>query len=168
MSDDYSVYRILLVDDVADNLFLLETVLAAEGYEVELAHDGYSALDKMEALSPDLVLLDVMMPGLNGYQVTERIRKNGKFAATPILLVSAHSDLDVARGIQLGANGFIRKPVNLDELLTKTKACLVGRTASPLQSQEKMKHHPIHRHPMVQNPMIQRRERSPEQLESSK
>lgn len=111
--------RILVVDDVADNLFLLQTILELEGYEIETASDGYLALAKLEDSQPDLVLLDVMMPGINGYEVTAQIRQNDKLSKIPILLVTAHEEATVQEKLYTGANGFIRKPINFDNLLER-------------------------------------------------
>ncbi|KAB8335035.1 response regulator [Scytonema tolypothrichoides VB-61278] len=111
--------RILIVDDVADNIFLLQTVLEAEGFEIDTACNGRLALTKIQASPPDLVLLDVMMPGMNGFEVTECIRQNEKLPFIPILLLTAYDETDAAEGLKIGANDFIRKPINLDILLAK-------------------------------------------------
>lgn len=122
-----SDYRILVVDDLFDNLVLLQTVLEAEGYQVELAENGQSALAKVEASPPDLILLDVMMPGMNGYEVTQQIRQNSELPYIPILLVTAHSEPKAVQGLTAGANDFIRKPIDFDELLARVGAFLQFR-----------------------------------------
>jgi CheY-like chemotaxis protein len=122
-SDDM-VDRILVVDDISDNSFLLQTLLEAEGYEVEIACSGYAALAQIAANPPDLVLLDVMMPGMNGYEVTQQIRQNASLPFIPIVLVTGHSQLTAAEGFAVGADGFIRKPVDLDELLHQVRTIL--------------------------------------------
>jgi CheY-like chemotaxis protein len=109
-------YRILIVDDVADNLFLLQTVLETEGYLVEAAIDGTIALQQFQASPPDLVLLDIMMPGLNGYQVAQRIRQSSR---VPIVFMTAHDELSTLPYSEVGVNGLIRKPLDFDELLKK-------------------------------------------------
>lgn len=114
--------RILVVDDFAHNVFLLQSALEEEGYEVDTATNGRSALAKIEAQPPDLVLLDVMMPGMNGYEVTRRIRENKNLPFIPILLVTACEETSVEEGLNLGANDFIRKPINLDQLLERIQA----------------------------------------------
>lgn len=116
--------RILVVDDIADNVFLLEEILKEEGYEVDTAKDGKSALAKIEASPPDLVLLDTMMPGMDGYEVTRLIRQNKKLPFIPILLITAVESADVSKGLDLGANDFIRKPIDYDELMARIKAFL--------------------------------------------
>lgn len=113
--------RILIVDDKEDNLLLMQTLLEAEGYNVDLALSGAAALDKIETSPPSLVLLDVMMPGMDGYEVTRRIRENENTALIPIVLLTGYKDQNDTRLSELGANGMISKPVNLDELLEKVK-----------------------------------------------
>ncbi|MER3433822.1 MAG: response regulator [Leptolyngbya sp. ERB_1_1] len=111
--------RVLVVDDIADNLILLQTVLESEGYIVETALSGKVALDKIEQSHPDLVLLDIMMPGLNGYEVTRRVRQSERFASLPIVLLTAHDEYFQKPYREVGANDLIRKPIDFDELLDK-------------------------------------------------
>jgi len=115
------VYRILVVDDLVDNLFLMQTLLETEGYVVDVANNGSLALNKIEASPPDLVLLDVMMPEINGYEVTRRIRQNDTLPFIPILLITAHEEPRVIEGLEIGANDFIRKPIDFEELLARIK-----------------------------------------------
>jgi CheY-like chemotaxis protein len=121
--------RILVVDDIPDNYFLLQTVLEAEGYHVEVADSGYAALESITSHPPDLVLLDVMMPVMNGFEVTQRIRQNSALPFIPILLVTAYSEPTPADGFDVGADGFIRKPIDFDELLDRIQAILQPRDA---------------------------------------
>lgn len=116
--------RILAVDDSPDNLFLIEAILAEEGYEVVCKSDGSSALASINADPPDLVLLDVMMPGIDGYEVTRRIRTNSDLPFIPILLITAHDHSSVVEGLDAGADDFIRKPVEVDELLARVRSLL--------------------------------------------
>ncbi|VXD23144.1 Response regulator receiver signal transduction histidine kinase [Planktothrix serta PCC 8927] len=116
--------RILAVDDSPDNLFLIEAILAEEGYEVACKSDGSSALAAIETDPPDLVLLDVMMPGIDGYEVTRRIRTNPHLPFIPILLITAHDHSSVVEGLDAGADDFIRKPVEVDELLARVRSLL--------------------------------------------
>ncbi|KAB8317996.1 response regulator [Tolypothrix campylonemoides VB511288] len=117
-------HRILVVDDVADNLFLLQTVLEAEGYDIDTALDASLALAMIEASPPDLLLLDVMMPEMSGYEVTQFIRQNDKLPFIPILLITAYDEVSVVEGLEIGANGFIRKPIDFDLLLAKIREIL--------------------------------------------
>lgn len=124
-SQDSKVARILAVDDSPDNLFLVQTILEDKGYEVSLAEDGRSALAQIEAAPPDLILLDVMMPGMDGYEVTRRLRQNqARLGFIPILLITAHQQSSVVEGLDAGADDFIRKPVDMDELLARVRALL--------------------------------------------
>ena len=116
--------RILVVDDIEDNLSLLQAILMEEGYEVDITKDGKSALAKIEASPPDLLLLDAMMPQMNGYEVTRRIRQNKSLPFIPILMITAYEDANVPEGLDLGANDFIRKPIDFDELMSRVKATL--------------------------------------------
>jgi CheY-like chemotaxis protein len=116
--------RILVVDDIEDNVSLLEAILTEEGYEVHTAKSGKSALAQIEASPPDLVLLDAMMPGMDGYEITRRIRQNKKLPFIPILLISAYVEADIPKGLDLGANDFIRKPINYEELMARINASL--------------------------------------------
>lgn len=116
--------RILVVDDIEDNLSLLQAILIEEGYEVDITKDGKSALAKIEASPPDLLLLDAMMPQMNGYEVTRRIRQNKNLPFIPILMITAYEDANVPEGLDLGANDFIRKPIDFDELMSRVKASL--------------------------------------------
>jgi CheY-like chemotaxis protein len=115
---------ILVVDDIEDNLFLLQSILTEEGYEVDIAQSGKSALAKIEASPPDLVLMDTMMPQMDGYQVTRRIRENKKLPFIPILMITAYDNANIPQGLELGANDFIRKPIDYEELMARIKASL--------------------------------------------
>lgn len=116
--------RILVVDDAPDNVLLVQTILEDEGYEISSAENGFSALAQIEQSPPDLVLLDVMMPGMDGYEVTQRIRQNEKLPFIPILLITAHDQPSVVQGLDTGADDFIRKPVEMDELLARVRSLL--------------------------------------------
>ncbi|KAF3886842.1 MULTISPECIES: response regulator transcription factor [Nostocales] len=116
--------RILVIDDTQDNLHLLEAVLVEEGYVVDVASNGKAGLTMIEASPPDLVLLDAMMPGMDGYEVTRRIRQNKKLPFIPIILITAYVEADIPEGLNLGANDFLRKPIDYDELMARIKAFL--------------------------------------------
>ena len=116
--------KILVVDDSPDNVFLIKTILEEEGYAVNTAENGSSALTKIAESKFDLILLDLMMPGMDGYEVTQHIRGNPEISFIPILLITAHDSPNVAQGLDLGADDFIRKPVTVDELLARVRSLL--------------------------------------------
>ncbi|MEQ8972845.1 MAG: HAMP domain-containing sensor histidine kinase [Coleofasciculus sp. C1-SOL-03] len=116
--------RILAVDDAPDNLFLMQTILETEGYDLSLVEDGYSALAIVEKSPPDLILLDVMMPQMDGYEVTRRIRQNSSLPFIPILLITAYEQSSAIEGLDAGADDFLRKPVDVGELLARVRSLL--------------------------------------------
>lgn len=116
--------RILVVDDLPDNCFLIQALLQEEGYQIDVANSGRAALDYIEKSPPDLLLLDVMMPEMDGYEVTQRIRQNTNLPFMPILLITAHEHPSVARGLDIGADEFIRKPIEFDELVARVRSLL--------------------------------------------
>ncbi|MGK7927597.1 MAG: response regulator [Spirulina sp.] len=116
--------NILVVDDSPDNLFLVQSILAEEGYESILVENGPEAIAYIEKSPPHLVLLDVMMPGMDGLEVTRTIRKNPDLPYIPILLITAYDDASVVKGLDSGADDFIRKPVEVDELLARVRSLL--------------------------------------------
>jgi DNA-binding response OmpR family regulator len=116
--------KILVVDDVPENVRLLEAVLVPRGYEVVTAHDGDAALDLVEAEEPDLILLDVMMPGRDGYAVCSSLRANDSTAMLPVIMVTSSVGQEKTRAIEAGADDFIPKPFNHDELLTRVRSLL--------------------------------------------
>ncbi|MFB2933724.1 sensor histidine kinase [Aerosakkonemataceae cyanobacterium BLCC-F154] len=116
--------RILVVDDSPDNVFLIQAILEEEGYQVSTASDGFSALEFIEESPPDLLLLDVMMPGMDGFEVTQRVRQKTSLPFMPILLITAYDHLSVAKGLDNGADDFIHKPVEVDELLARVRSLL--------------------------------------------
>lgn len=115
---------ILAVDDNPDNLFLVQLALEQEGYNIQLIDNGMQALSQIEQSPPDLVLLDVMMPGMDGYEVAGRIRNNPNLPFIPILMITAHEQSSVVEGLDAGADEFIRKPVRVDELQARVRSLL--------------------------------------------
>ncbi|WP_375511381.1 sensor histidine kinase [uncultured Nostoc sp.] len=116
--------KILVVDDIYDNLLVLEAVLEDEGYEISLFEDSKIALAMVEESPPDLILLDVMMPEIDGYEFTRRIRQNPALPFIPILLLTAHYESSVVEGLDTGADDFIRKPFDPDELHARVRSLL--------------------------------------------
>lgn len=118
------VKRILIVDDMQDNISLLEAILVEEGYVVDTANNGKAALVKAQTEIPDLILMDAMMPGMDGMEVTRRIREQKDLPFIPILLITAYENLNAAEALDLGANDFVRKPIEYDELMARVRASL--------------------------------------------
>ncbi|MGA7933855.1 MAG: hybrid sensor histidine kinase/response regulator [Kovacikia sp.] len=116
--------RILVVDDLPDNCFLIQTLLQEEGYQIDVVNSGRDALRYIEQSPPSLLLLDVMMPGMDGFEVTRQIRQNPNLPFLPILLITAYDQPSVARGLDIGADEFIRKPVEFDELVARVRSLL--------------------------------------------
>jgi two-component system response regulator VicR len=115
--------KILIVDDEVDIASSIQYVLRQEGFQTLLAHDGVKAIDLVENEKPDLIILDLMMPGIDGYEVCRRVRSNDQ--KTPILMLTARtSEIDTVVGLELGANDYIPKPVRLRELVARVKANL--------------------------------------------
>ena len=113
-----TVRRVLVADDDPDMLTILRVNLEAEGYAVEEAHDGAAAWDKARDLRPDMVVLDVMMPRIDGIEVLTRMRNDPGTCDIPIVLLTAKStDEDIWDGWRAGADYYLTKPFQLDELL---------------------------------------------------
>jgi len=120
--------RILVVDDQEDNVHLLTELLSCHGYEVQMVQSGQAALDAVYRSMPDLILLDVVMPGLSGMDVLRRLRAESRFAMLPIVLVTAQDpDLERLNGLQAGADDFLAKPINSAELLARVRSLVRGK-----------------------------------------
>jgi two-component system, sensor histidine kinase and response regulator len=132
--DDIHTDKILAVDDVPDNLILLQTILEVEGYGIDIVGDGATALQQISESPPDLILLDVMMPLMDGFEVTRRIRNHPTLPYIPILLLTAHTDASVVEGLDAGADDFIRKPFDQDELMARVRSLLRLKRSLDAQS----------------------------------
>jgi len=118
-----SIRRILIVDDSPTERHVLNDMLTKSGYEVVASDNGEDAILKAKALKPDLILMDVVMPGLNGFQATRAISRDPDTRAIPIILCTSKSqETDKIWGMRQGARDYIVKPVNRDELLEKIAA----------------------------------------------
>lgn len=133
--------RILVVDDQPDNVFILQDRLEQQGFEVLSAYDGQSGIDKARDEQPDLILLDVMMPGMSGFEVCREIVQNELTKNIPIILVTALTGSeDIKEGLQAGAFDYIKKPFNKIELIARINSALkYSETNQLLLELEKVK-----------------------------
>lgn len=112
--------KILIVDDESSARGALEVLLRREGFEVREVHDGHSALDECATFRPDLILLDIVMPGMDGFEVCRRIKNTPETRLTPVVLITGLSDTeDRINGINAGADDFLSKPIDFGELLAR-------------------------------------------------
>jgi DNA-binding NarL/FixJ family response regulator len=124
---------VLIVDDTPDNLALLSDALDLAGYMVLVAMDGTSALERMQRRRPDVVLLDAMMPGIDGFETCRRIKAQAELADIPVLFMTALSDSEhVLEGFAAGGIDYVTKPIRTDEVLARVAAHL--RTARSLSA----------------------------------
>ncbi len=117
--------RILIVDDEEFICNILESALSNEGYEVFRAYDGKEAMRRVYTVSPDLLILDIAMPEMNGYEVCEKIRKDRFYKSLPILMLSGKNEKeDITKGFDSGTNEYVCKPFKVKELLRKIELLL--------------------------------------------
>ena len=115
-----SEYKILIVDDVMSNVLLLKVLLTNEKFAIATASNGRQALEQVEKENPDLVLLDVMMPDMSGFEVAQHLKSNPNTADIPIIFLTAlNSTADIVKGFQVGANDFISTPFTKEELIIR-------------------------------------------------
>ena len=119
--------HVLIADDEANIVISLEFLMKREGHRVSVARDGDAALEAIRRERPDLVLLDVMMPGKSGFEVCQAVRADESLAAVKILMLSAKGrDTDLAKGSALGADAYMTKPLSTRELADKVRKLLGG------------------------------------------
>ena len=124
-------YKILVVDDEPTIVRLMEFILARQGHDVLVAVNGEEALQKIKAHRPDLVLLDIMMPRIDGYEVAQKLRADPQTASLPIIMLSAKAqDEDIRRGVEVGVDEYVTKPFTPDHLVH-----VVARYLSRLQAE---------------------------------
>jgi twitching motility two-component system response regulator PilH len=117
------IHKILVVDDSKTELHHLSDILGKRGYTVRTAENGEEAMRRLAEEKPDLILMDVVMPGQNGFQLTRSITRDPRFADVPVIMcTSKNQETDKVWGLRQGARDYIVKPVNAEELVTKIKA----------------------------------------------
>ena len=117
--------RILIIDDDMDSLLPLKRSLERENYSVMEAHDGHEGLRKARTEIPDVILLDLMMPGMDGHEVCGRLKNEPAFKNTQIIMLTAKDDVgDKVKGLELGADDYVTKPFNLSELKARIRTSL--------------------------------------------
>src|SRR5262245_2439764 len=127
-SPQANVPRVLIAEDDPQSAELLEAYLAGSGYEIQIAADGHETLQKVQDWHPDLILLDVMMPRISGFQVCKQLRADPKTRTTAILMITAlDQPSDVERAVEVGTDDFLTKPINKNELLLRVGALLKSR-----------------------------------------
>ena len=120
-----SAKKVLIADDEQNIVISIEFLMRREGFQVLIAHDGDDALAKVVSERPDLILLDVMMPKKNGYEVCQAIKGNLALASTKVLMLTAKGrDTEVAKGLAIGADDYMTKPFSTRDLVAKVKALL--------------------------------------------
>jgi two-component system, sensor histidine kinase and response regulator len=127
------VNRILIVDDAPEILSITEAILSSAGYQTIAYTDGLIALQIMQLMPPDLIILDINMPSIDGYEMTRRIRSNPAWDNTPILLYTALDRSQAVLGLECGANDLLPKPFSIEELLCKVSLLLRYRYCQQLQ-----------------------------------
>lgn len=125
MSNEDKNPKILIVDDEEKNIKLMVAILKIYGYDFETARNGIEALEKAKTFSPDLILLDIMMPEMNGYEACKRLKENTETQHIPVVMVTALTDRESKiKGLESGANDFLTKPIDATELMVRTKNLL--------------------------------------------
>ena len=123
--------RVLIADDEPANQELLEAFLIGEDYDLEFASDGAETLEKVASFEPDLILLDVMMPKLSGFEVCEKIKNSPETSGIMVLMVTALSELgDVERAVRVGCDDYLSKPIHKLELLKRVENMLKLRAVT--------------------------------------
>ncbi|MCD6376740.1 MAG: response regulator transcription factor [Caldisericaceae bacterium] len=140
--------KIFIVDDEEDILDLVDYVLSKEGYTVERFHTGEEILRKVKSDLPDLILLDLMLPGVDGLDVCKLLKRTSNTANIPIIMLTAKGEeADIVTGLELGADDYIPKPFSTKILLARVKSVLRRRTRKEMDQMEVIKVHDLVIHP---------------------
>ena len=120
-----SIFKILVIEDNLDNLTLIEDILTSLDYEVITAQDGVSGLEKATTAEPDLILMDLSLPKMDGWDVTRKIKANEQIKHIPVIALTAHALLgDRKRALEAGCDDYVSKPIKLPQLVAKLKKYL--------------------------------------------
>jgi DNA-binding response OmpR family regulator len=137
--------KILVVEDNPDQLDLIRLVLEKAGFAIGTAANGTDALIKTRSISPDLIVLDLMLPGLNGFDICETLRKDPLTASVPIIMLTGLcSQFGRLAGLESGANEFLTKPFKVEELVSKVDKLLRGQSSSKAQSKSEREFNSLH------------------------
>ena len=123
--------KILVVEDDMDIAFMVRSRLESDGYDVHIVHSGEAGWEKIKAEPPDLVVLDVMLPGVNGYEICARIKEDAALSLPVVMLTSNHRQTDEMRGAMVKADSYIRKPMSAQMLLPEIKRLLNEKKVGP-------------------------------------
>lgn len=157
---------ILIVDDTPENLAMLSDALECSGHMVLVALDGHSALDRLQRKRPDVILLDALMPGIDGFETCRRIKADSQFSDIPVLFMTALTDSEhVLQGFAAGGSDYVTKPINPDEVQARIAAHL--RTSRLLQSAREPVNAPARslQEPQIQQQLSQRYHLTQRELE---
>ncbi|MEW6109302.1 MAG: HD domain-containing phosphohydrolase [Nitrospirota bacterium] len=163
-------HKILIVDDEEKNLKVIATILNNYGYALETARNGFEALEKTKGFSPDLILLDIMMPGMDGYEVCRRVKGDPAMENIPVVMVTALADRDSKiRGLEVGAHDFLTKPIDTTEIVARTKNLLkVKEFEDFLKQHNKILESEVEKRTLQLKLALQELSRSNMQLQKSK
>ncbi|MCK5077727.1 MAG: response regulator, partial [Calditrichia bacterium] len=140
MKTDKTNPLILIVDDVNENLQVLGNILNKNDYRISFATNGKEALNMLKKIEPDLILLDIMMPGLDGFETCKQIKANDKTKDIPVIFLTAKNEQeDIVGGFQIGAVDYVKKPFNSPELLARIKTHIELRKAKNIIAKMKEK-----------------------------
>lgn len=117
--------KVLVVDDMSTHLLLLQSILQEEGYDAAVVDNPNAVMEMMQKESYDAVLLDIMMPGMDGFEVLKALKKEELFSYTPVIVISAKTDSwSIKKALDLGAFDYLTKPINIQDIRNKVKAAL--------------------------------------------
>jgi len=120
--------NILVIEDNEQNLYLVRFILEKNGYQVHAAMDGRTGIDMADQLKPDLILLDIQLPVMDGYAVAQNLRANPQLSSIPIVAVTSHAMVgDRDKAIAAGCNGYIEKPINPDTFMSEVELHLIKK-----------------------------------------